>query len=302
MERNWDNDMPRLKQLMPKIVYEYPRPWSIGIYPEGTRQTPSKLLEAQTFARSRGYVVLDNLLQPRVKGFRYLLHELKASLTYVIDVTTYYSPRPPSSIRFLLTGRLQDSTCLYVRVYKVEDIPTSEEELEQWLRDRWTEKDKIIEEMKANKIPFEIMIRDPAISSGYYAVFCVIFAIFLRMIGLNTFITVCWLVGALFPILIVMVERDDVEIEDKQEKLRRLSDIGIAPQHLQAILQKGEQIKVPCVSMEYLPSENPSQLFYDQQWWQNLKTNLEDSVATISRPKTLNEEGFDIVSDHEENS
>ncbi|ETO10099.1 hypothetical protein RFI_27278 [Reticulomyxa filosa] len=69
LERSWDHDMPKLKKLMPIIAHSYSKPWSVGIYPEGTRQTPQKLKEAKKFAQDRGYVVLQNLLQPRLVHF-----------------------------------------------------------------------------------------------------------------------------------------------------------------------------------------------------------------------------------------
>lgn len=65
MHRNWEADKKRLKALFANMKNDYARPWFLLLYPEGTRQTPKKLKAAQDFARSRGYAVLDNLLQPR---------------------------------------------------------------------------------------------------------------------------------------------------------------------------------------------------------------------------------------------
>ena len=65
LHRKWEEDKIRLKRLFIDMKNDYAKPWFLVIYPEGTRQTPKKLKAAQDFSRSRGYPVLDNLLQPR---------------------------------------------------------------------------------------------------------------------------------------------------------------------------------------------------------------------------------------------
>ncbi|ETO10100.1 hypothetical protein RFI_27279 [Reticulomyxa filosa] len=155
----------------------------------------------------------------------------------------------------------------------------------------------MIDEIKENKIKFETMVRDPSEACEYYAAFCLLFALILRVVYFSTFICVCWLVGALFPILIVFIERDDFETQHRQEKMRRLSDAGLSFQDIQSILQKEERTKIPIVSeLSLSQKKNQNELL------QNVKANLGEPISTASRTRALSEEGFDIISDHEDNN
>ena len=46
---------------------DYPRPFWLALFVEGTRFTPAKLLAAQEFAASQGLPVPRNVLIPRTK-------------------------------------------------------------------------------------------------------------------------------------------------------------------------------------------------------------------------------------------
>ena len=81
-----------------------------------------------------------------VKGFTFFCQELghaAQAVDYIIDMTTLYIPKPPPMKRYALSGRLHDRLDMILRVYKISDMPKEKAELDQWLRDRWTEKDKL---------------------------------------------------------------------------------------------------------------------------------------------------------------
>ena len=114
LNRNFEEDLPRLKKYLPKIANEFSGPFVLAIYPEGTRQTKEKMRKAHEFAKKRGLTQLENLLQPRVKGFRILTNELRQSAQWIIDITTYYHPKPPPVKQFFLEGRLNEFCYFFI--------------------------------------------------------------------------------------------------------------------------------------------------------------------------------------------
>ena len=158
LNRNWDKDKKMIENLCnefkkgKKGKFKYTTPWCFAFYPEGTRFTQKKWLKAKEFAQQRGLTVYENLLQPRVKGFSYFAHHLHDILGCMIDVTCVYHPKPPSARNLLLNTRTARYTHLHLKVYREEDIPKDIEDLNQWIRDRWTEKDKRVQEMKDKKL------------------------------------------------------------------------------------------------------------------------------------------------------
>lgn len=50
-----------------QALKDFPIPFWVTIFAEGTRLTPDKLLEAQTFASTKGLAIPKNVLIPRTK-------------------------------------------------------------------------------------------------------------------------------------------------------------------------------------------------------------------------------------------
>ncbi|MBA0609908.1 hypothetical protein Godav_010833, partial [Gossypium davidsonii] len=67
LDRNWAKDESKLKSSF-EALSDYPTPFWMTIFVEGTRLTADKLLEAQSFASSKGYPIPKNVLIPKTKG------------------------------------------------------------------------------------------------------------------------------------------------------------------------------------------------------------------------------------------
>ena len=214
LNRNWEKDKRQIADLCnefkkkEKGQFKYTAPWCFALYPEGTRFTHKKFLKAQQFAKERGLTVYDNLLQPRVKGFSYLAHHLHDVLGCVIDVTCVYHPKPPSGKKFFLYTRTAKYTHLHLKVYRQSDIPKDIQSLNQWLRDRWDEKDKIVKQMQDKKIKYQILKRSPYNAMKYY----VLWAIITNYLILNLYANISFLpfalslISSIFPAVIVGIE------------------------------------------------------------------------------------------------
>eukprot|EP00188_Purpureofilum_apyrenoidigerum_P000982 Plantae.Rhodophyta-Purpureofilum_apyrenoidigerum.ctg14989.p1 GENE.Plantae.Rhodophyta-Purpureofilum_apyrenoidigerum.ctg14989~~Plantae.Rhodophyta-Purpureofilum_apyrenoidigerum.ctg14989.p1 ORF type:complete len:364 (-),score=48.90 Plantae.Rhodophyta-Purpureofilum_apyrenoidigerum.ctg14989:281-1372(-) len=133
------------------------RPFWIVSYLEGTRLTPSKLTEAQDFAKKRDLNVLRNVLQPRTKGFSMITTGLGENLHAVYDLTIGYesdehlNTRP--SFEEVLTipsfGR-KKTVKVYQRRIDAKQIPRDEEGLRRFVYNLYNEKDQLLESLRKN--------------------------------------------------------------------------------------------------------------------------------------------------------
>lgn len=135
--------------------------WIIN-YVEGSRVTLKKLVEAQNFARERGYPVMDNVLLPRTKGFVSCVNEFRGShINYIYDFTIAYKRlhhrksfnQAPSMVRAHIHSLWPEYQFhVHCRRFAIKDLPSDENELGDWLRDRWVEKDKILTSLREDWI------------------------------------------------------------------------------------------------------------------------------------------------------
>ncbi|CAN1348935.1 1-acyl-sn-glycerol-3-phosphate acyltransferase 2 [Linum perenne] len=77
LERSWAKDENTLKSGLQRL-HDFPRPFWLALFVEGTRFTQAKLLAAQEYAASTGLPVPRNVLIPRTKVHVYLRrHSMK---------------------------------------------------------------------------------------------------------------------------------------------------------------------------------------------------------------------------------
>ncbi|KAM1415456.1 hypothetical protein ACFX2I_007104 [Malus domestica] len=67
LERQWTKDENTLKSCFRRLE-DFPGPFWLALFVEGTRFTQAKLMVAQEFAASRGLPIPRNVLLPRTKG------------------------------------------------------------------------------------------------------------------------------------------------------------------------------------------------------------------------------------------
>ncbi|CAO0791885.1 unnamed protein product [Mucor circinelloides] len=157
VRRNWTQDQKKIQATFSTMKRLETPAWIIN-YVEGSRITPKKLLEAQNFSRERGYPVMDNVLLPRTKGFVSCVNEFRGShIKYVYDLTIAYRQttnlkginQAPSMVRAHVHSLWPEYEFhVNVRRYAIADLPEDENELGDWLRARWAEKDSILTTLK----------------------------------------------------------------------------------------------------------------------------------------------------------
>ena len=138
LHRDWARDREGIQTNLQALVAT-PRPFWLCFFPEGTRITPAKREASQRYARTKNYPLLHKVLLPRPKGFTAAVQGLREHIDAVLDVSIYYSQRPPF-ISSIMRGKRID---IIVRseIITPDTLPHNDAGLKQHLLDIYRSKD-----------------------------------------------------------------------------------------------------------------------------------------------------------------
>ncbi|OAA65639.1 Phospholipid/glycerol acyltransferase [Niveomyces insectorum RCEF 264] len=162
MSRKMAIDQPRMAHRLQKLrtVHtdpsgrSYLNPMWLLLFPEGTNTSGNGRVKSAKWAEKMGYKDTEHVLLPRSTGMYFCLKELKGSVEYIYDCTVAYEGIPRGKYGeeyFTLSGtyfqgQAPKSVNFHWRRFRVDDIPLETAEVfDQWLRDRWYEKDAMME-------------------------------------------------------------------------------------------------------------------------------------------------------------
>ncbi|KAG9062396.1 hypothetical protein KI688_005311 [Linnemannia hyalina] len=157
INRNWAQDQIKINKMFARIL-DIEAPVWVASFLEGSRLTPSKLAASQKFMAGRGLPLLSNVLMPRTKGFITTVNKFRGShVKCVYDFTFAYYHKtkgfgvPPDLVR-VHTAQLSPEYKFHVHVkrYMIADLPADEEKLNEWVVQKYVEKDAFLEQMKEN--------------------------------------------------------------------------------------------------------------------------------------------------------
>ncbi|KAL8215314.1 hypothetical protein R6Q57_004763 [Mikania cordata] len=147
LERSWAKDESTLKSGLQRLK-DYPQPFWLALFVEGTRFTQAKLLAAQEYASSMGLPVPRNVLIPRTKGFVTSVSEMRSFAPAIYDMTVAIPKEstPPTMLR-LFKGQ---SSVIHVKVKRhlMKDLPETDEAVAQWCKDIFIAKDDLLDKHK----------------------------------------------------------------------------------------------------------------------------------------------------------
>ncbi|KAI8562168.1 hypothetical protein RHMOL_Rhmol03G0013700 [Rhododendron molle] len=148
LERSWAKDETTLKSGLQRLR-DYPQPFWLALFVEGTRFTQAKLLAAQEYAASTGLPVPRNVLIPRTKGFVSAVSNMRPFVPAVYDFTVAIpknSP-PPTMVRLF---RGQPSVVhVHVKRHSMKELPESDDDVAKWCRDIFVAKDNLLDKHNA---------------------------------------------------------------------------------------------------------------------------------------------------------
>ncbi len=145
LHRDWARDRSRLHSNFLELV-KAPSPFWLCFFPEGTRFTPAKLQASQQHARTKNYPILHKVLLPRPKGFTAAVQGLRTHIDALLDVSIYYSQRPPF-ISAVVQGK-QINIIVQCRVIEPDSLPRDDTDLKQRLLKIYRDKDKSLAQLE----------------------------------------------------------------------------------------------------------------------------------------------------------
>ena len=142
VKRNWAADKDSIQRTFSRLVRGKVPAWLIS-FAEGTRFTPKKHQASIEYAKEHGLQPNRHLLLPRTKGFIATVQGLQGHLNAVYDVTIGYPDGVPSLWQYCLG--MARVAHLHVRRYPADQLSTENDELHQWIVERFHEKDELLD-------------------------------------------------------------------------------------------------------------------------------------------------------------
>lgn len=164
LSRKWEQDERTFKKHLAKLNKKGDPMWLI-IFPEGTNLSPTTREKSKKWAEKNGLQDMKHQLLPRSTGLKFCLNELKDTTEWLYDCTIAYEGIPPGQYgqdiftlrSSFFEGRPPKSVNMHWRRFRLADIPyENTHAFEVWLRNRWREKDYMLEYFnRNNRFPAE---------------------------------------------------------------------------------------------------------------------------------------------------
>lgn len=164
LARNWEEDQRTFKKHLGQLNKPNDPMWLI-IFPEGTNLSASTREKSKKWAEKNGLQDMKHQLLPRSTGLRFCLNELRDTTEWLYDCTIAYEGVPPGQFgqdiftlrSSFFEGRPPKSVNMHWRRFHVDTIPIQNTKaFEVWLRNRWREKDYMLEYFnRNNRFPAE---------------------------------------------------------------------------------------------------------------------------------------------------
>jgi 1-acyl-sn-glycerol-3-phosphate acyltransferase len=120
LKRDWAKDRNAIEKTFEKIVKNNISFW-LTIFPEGTRQTPEKLIRSQEISKQKGLQVWRHVMLPKPRGLAASIHGLRPNLQAIYSFTIHYHDQPipsPAHVFAGLVGRVD----VHIRRYSLDEI------------------------------------------------------------------------------------------------------------------------------------------------------------------------------------
>jgi len=143
LDRRWDTDQDHISKILRYHVDLNSKP-NILFFPEGTDFTENTLSKSNQYADKHSLSRFQYVLHPRTKGFCFFVNTLRKvdGIHAVHDVTVGYPYNITQGEVELLKGNVPKKVNFHLKRYPIDELPTDDQELSQWIKDRWIEKEE----------------------------------------------------------------------------------------------------------------------------------------------------------------
>ncbi|KAM0981109.1 hypothetical protein FF1_014303 [Malus domestica] len=150
LERSWAKDESTLKLGLQRLK-DYPQPFWLALFVEGTRFTQAKLLSAQEYAASTGLPVPRNVLIPRTKGFVSAVSNMRSFVPAIYDVTVAIPKASPSPTMLRLFEGRPSVVHVHIKRHLMKELPETDDAVAQWCKDIFVAKDALLDKHTAEQ-------------------------------------------------------------------------------------------------------------------------------------------------------
>ncbi|KAL1312385.1 hypothetical protein HN51_038995 [Arachis hypogaea] len=144
LERSWAKDESTLKSGIQRLS-DFPLPFWLALFVEGTRFTQAKLLAAQEYAASAGLPIPRNVLIPRTKGFVSAVSHMRSFVPAIYDVTVAIPKCSPTPTMLRLLKGQPSVVQVHIKRHLMNELPETDEAVAQWCRDVFVAKDALLD-------------------------------------------------------------------------------------------------------------------------------------------------------------
>ncbi|KAL2952762.1 hypothetical protein AAZX31_19G129000 [Glycine max] len=144
LERSWAKDESTLKSGIQQLS-DFPLPFWLALFVEGTRFTQAKLLAAQEYATSTGLSVPRNVLIPRTKGFVSAVSHMRSFVPAIYDITVAIPKSSPAPTMLRLFKGQPSVVHVHIKRHLMKELPETDEAVAQWCRDIFVAKDVLLD-------------------------------------------------------------------------------------------------------------------------------------------------------------
>ena len=151
IKRRWEEDK---KEFHDKLYYlnSIDYPCQLLLFPEGGDMTKKTKTRSDKYADENGLPRYQYCIHPRTTGFVYVMNALRSGgLDAVYNVTIGYPDALPKTEVEIAKGIMPREVHFHIKSYDDRDLPMDDEQLGQWCRDRWAEKEERLKQFYTNK-------------------------------------------------------------------------------------------------------------------------------------------------------
>jgi lysocardiolipin and lysophospholipid acyltransferase len=139
INKKWIDDKEYIADSL-RYLSETGPPVHLQVFPEGTILSKANKEQSHEYSEKNGLQKFDYVLNPRIKGFVQMVSTLRETGEVdVYDFTTGYVGKYDITTLF---GTLPKEVHYHVKHYPSSSLPSSDEGLSDWLKERWVEKEE----------------------------------------------------------------------------------------------------------------------------------------------------------------
>ncbi|XP_057797956.1 1-acyl-sn-glycerol-3-phosphate acyltransferase 2-like [Salvia miltiorrhiza] len=144
LQRSWVKDENTLKSGF-EGLNDFPLPFWLALFVEGTRFTQAKLIAAQQYASSVGLPVPRNVLIPRTKGFVAAVTHLRSHVPAIYNITIAIPKTEPCPTLLRIFKGRSSTVHVHIERHLMQELPETCSGIAQWCKDVFVAKDALLE-------------------------------------------------------------------------------------------------------------------------------------------------------------